>query len=82
MQQDMNTLSVRHIYALSGWFYLNLIKRKIYTHNATHNETSDQNRVHQGLLRLISIVELHDLGPGPPIPGPRVSDHGPLVLAL
>ncbi|MAB87085.1 MAG: hypothetical protein CML51_07300, partial [Rhodobacteraceae bacterium] len=80
--QAMNTLFLRHIYALSGWFYLKLIKSKISTHNATHNETSDQNRVNQGLLYLIANVELQDLGTGTPIPGPRVSDIGPLVLAL
>ena len=39
---------------------------KISTHNATHNETSDQNRVNQGLLRLISIVEIEAYGPPPP----------------
>ena len=36
----------------------------------------------QGLLCLIATVEPQDHGPRPPIPGPRVSDHGPLVLAL
>ena len=36
----------------------------------------------QGLLCLIAKVEPQDHGPGPPIPGPRVSDHGPLVLEL
>ena len=56
--------------------------KKIYTHNATHNETSDQNRINQGLLCLISIVEIEAYGPHPAIIGPRVSDHGPLVLAL
>ena len=59
-----------------------LILKKISTHNATHNETSDQNRVNHGLLRLIATFDLWDPGPAPPIPGPRASDHGPLVLAL
>ena len=36
----------------------------------------------QGLLCLIAKVEPQDHGPGPPIPGPRVSVLGPLVLAL
>jgi len=36
----------------------------------------------QGLLCLIAKVEPYDLGTGTPILGPRVSDHGPLVLAL
>ena len=36
----------------------------------------------QGLLCLIAKVEPQDHGPGPPIIRPRVSDHGPLVLAL
>ena len=36
----------------------------------------------QGLLCLIAKVEPYDPGPDPPFPGPRVSDHGPLVLAL
>ena len=54
----------------------------IPTHNNTHNETSDQNRVNQGLLYLIATFDLWDPGLAPPIPGPRVSDHGPLVLAL
>ena len=36
----------------------------------------------QGLLRLISIVEIEAYGPHPPIIGPRVSDHGPIVLDL
>jgi len=36
----------------------------------------------QGLLCLIAKVEPQDHGPGAPIIGPRVSDHGPLVLAL
>ena len=35
----------------------------------------------QGLLYLIAKVESQDLGTGPLIPGPRVSDHGSLVLA-
>ena len=35
----------------------------------------------QGLLCMIAKVEPYDPGPDPPIPGPRVSDHGPLVLA-
>ena len=61
-------------------FYL--ILGKIFTHNATHNETSDQNRVNLGLLRLISIVEIEAHGPHPPILGPRASDLGPLVLAF
>ena len=34
----------------------------------------------QGLLCLIAAVEPQAHGPPPPIPGPRVSDHGPLVL--
>ena len=34
----------------------------------------------QGLLCLIAKVEPYDLGTGTPILGPRVSDHGPLVL--
>ena len=34
------------------------------THNATHNETSDHNRVNEGLLYLIATFDLWD--PGPP----------------
>ena len=52
------------------------------THNATHNETSDQNRVYAGLLRLIPTAEPQAARPGPSVLGPRVSDIGPLVLAL
>ena len=36
----------------------------------------------QGLLCLIATVHPQDHGPGPPILGPRVTDIGPLVLAL
>jgi len=36
----------------------------------------------QGLLCLIAKVEPQDHGPGAAVIGPRVSDHGPLVLAL
>ena len=36
----------------------------------------------QGLLCLIAKFEIQNYRPHPPIPGPRVSDHGPLVLAL
>ena len=36
----------------------------------------------QGLLYLIHAIEPQAHEPGPPIPGPRVSDPGPLVLAL
>ena len=36
----------------------------------------------QGLLRPIATFDLWDPGPDSPFPGPRVSDHGPLVLAL
>ena len=36
----------------------------------------------QGLLGSIAMAEPEDHGPGPPIPGPCASDHGPLVLAL
>jgi hypothetical protein len=36
----------------------------------------------QGLLCLIATVHPQDYGPGAPILGPRVTDHGPLVLAL
>ena len=36
----------------------------------------------QGLLCVIAAVKPQDHGPGPPIIGPRVSDHGPLVLEL
>jgi hypothetical protein len=36
----------------------------------------------QGLLCLIAAVEPQDPEPGTPDHGPRVSDHGPLVLAL
>ena len=36
----------------------------------------------QGLLCLIAAVEPQAHGPPPPIPGPRASDHGPLVLEL
>ena len=39
----------------------------------------DQRR---GLLCPIAAFEPQDHGPGPPIPGPRASDHGPLVLGL
>ena len=73
-------LAIRQPYLLSGWFYYNLILCKIHTHNATHNETSDQNRVNQGLLCLIASIEIEDQGPFPLIPGPRASDIGPLVL--
>jgi len=59
-----------------------IILNEISTHNATHNETSDQNRVNQGLLLLIHAIEPQNAGPGPPIIRPRASDHGPLVLAL
>ena len=34
------------------------------------------------VLCLIPTVEAQDLGPWTPIPGPRVSDHGLLVLVL
>ena len=34
----------------------------------------------QGLLCPTHAIEPQDHGPGPPIPGPRVSDIGPLVL--
>jgi hypothetical protein len=33
----------------------------------------------QGLLGPIATVEPQDHGLGPPLVGPRVSDHGPLV---
>ena len=36
----------------------------------------------QGLLCLIATAKPQVHGPDPPIPGPRASDHGPLVLAL
>ena len=36
----------------------------------------------QGLLCLIPTVEIQGHGPGAPFVGPRVLDHGPLVLAL
>ena len=36
----------------------------------------------QGLLCLIPTAEAQDLGPWPPIQGPRASDHGDLMLAL
>ena len=39
----------------------------------------DQRR---GLLCPIAAFKPQDHGPGPPIIGPRASDHGPLVLAL
>ena len=39
----------------------------------------DQRR---GLLCPIAAFKPQDHGPGPPIIRPRVSDHGPLVLAL
>ena len=68
---------------LIKWLILFIfIIKKIPTHNATHNETSDQNRVYQGLLCLIPTAKPQDHGLEPPIPGPRVSDHGPLVLAF
>ena len=35
-----------------------------------------------GLLCLIPTVEPQVHGLGPPVLGPRVSDHGPLVVAL
>ena len=35
-----------------------------------------------GLLCLIPTVEPQVHGPAPTVLGPRVSDHGPLVLAL
>jgi hypothetical protein len=49
------------------------------THNATHNETSDHNRVNEGLLYLIAPL-IYGIQARPPIVGPRVSDHGLLVL--
>jgi hypothetical protein len=36
----------------------------------------------QGLLCLIPTAKPQDHGPGAPILGPRVSDHGALVLVL
>ena len=36
----------------------------------------------QGLLCVIAAVKPQDHGPGPLILGPRVSDHGPLVLVF
>ena len=75
------SLFLRHLYLLSGWFYYNLILCKIATHNTTHNETSDQNRVKQGLLYPTARVEIEAYGPHLPNHGPRVLDHGPLVLA-
>ena len=36
----------------------------------------------QGLLGSIAMAKPEDHGPGPPIVGPRFSDHGPLVLVL
>ena len=36
----------------------------------------------QGLLGPIHTVKPQAHGPGPPILGPRVTDHGPLVLVL
>ena len=36
----------------------------------------------RGLLFLIPTAAPQAAGLGPPIPGPRASDHGPLVLAL
>jgi hypothetical protein len=36
----------------------------------------------KGLLHLILTAETQAHGPAPPILGPRVSDHGPLVLAV
>jgi len=36
----------------------------------------------QGLLCPTHAIEPQEIKPGPPIPGPRVSDHGPLVLEL
>ena len=36
----------------------------------------------QGLLCLIATVHPQDHGLGAPILGPRVSDHGPLVLGV
>ena len=36
----------------------------------------------RGLLQLILTVHPQDLGAGTRILGPRVSDHGPLVLAV
>jgi len=59
-----------------------LILKKISTHNTTHNKTSDQNRVNQGLLYPTFAVQLQSAPVAPPLNGPRVSDHGPLVLAL
>ena len=35
----------------------------------------------QGLLGSIAMAEPEDHGPGPPIPGPRVSDHTPHLLS-
>ena len=50
------------------------------THNATHNETSDQNRVNQGLLCLSAAVDLWDPGPAPPYRrAPRL---GPRALSI
>ena len=36
----------------------------------------------QGLLCLITTVEIQGYGPGTPFVGPRVLDHGPQVLVL
>ena len=43
---------------------------KISTHNVTHNETSDQNRVNQGLLYPIVTVQLQVAREGPLSQGP------------
>ena len=50
------------------------------THNATHNEVIDQNRINQGLLRLIATVEPQDAVLETPDQGPCALGPGPLVL--
>ena len=48
----------------------------------THNKTSDQNRVNQGLLYPTFAVQLQSAPVAPQTLGLRVLDHGRLVLAL
>ena len=79
-QAEGGCLSLRHYLVLSGLFNVIIILSYISTHNTTHNETSDQNRVNQGLLYPTARVEIEANESGTPDHGPRVSGHGPLVL--
>ena len=78
--ESFESLSTRHIYLLSRLIKFIFIISKISTHNATHNETSDQNRVNQGLLRLISTVEI--AGPTDRPPLSRAPRLGPRAFSI